>query len=403
MAVAGVHLTRTFGETEGLFAAALDTMPTPVAILDGAGWILAVNASWRTLLRASGQRLPADGVAAEYLEIAILGALEWNHALTLRTSLGALLRGAVDRFQHLICGRREGAKHWYQVSATRIRVGGVVRIVVMHEDVSAMQAAQQTIRDLSEQLVNVQEDERRQIALELHDSTAQQLTAIGLYIGSLRHSSRGDVHTQQTIDQVERSLAEAMREIRTFSYLLHPPYLDRDGLRATLMRFVDGYAERTRLRAIALITEEVDSFRHDVQHALLRIVQEGLANVHRHASASEVSVKMKIAGKALLLSICDDGKGMAGCRSGDKSRLHTPGLGLAGMQARLRRLQGKLEVTSGPHGTALSGTIPLSQCIDKCVPLKRERLPSRSCVGVWDDGVLCRPMDAEPLANRAVR
>jgi len=136
MAVAGVHLTRTFGETEGLFAAALDTMPTPVAILDGAGWILAVNASWRTLLRASGQRLPADGVAAEYLEIAILGALEWNHALTLRTSLGALLRGAVDRFQHLICGRREGAKHWYQVSATRIRVGGVVRIVVMHEDVS---------------------------------------------------------------------------------------------------------------------------------------------------------------------------------------------------------------------------------------------------------------------------
>ena len=121
---------------------------------------------------------------------------------------------------------------------------------------------------------------------------------------------------QRSVEQIEQTLGEARKEIRTLSYLLNPPYLDRDGLRTTLMRFVDGFARRTRLAATAQIPQKVDGFVPEVQLALLRIVQEALSNVHRHASASRVTVRIKIRRTMVLFGIFDNGKGIGSAVAG---------------------------------------------------------------------------------------
>jgi two-component system, NarL family, sensor kinase len=362
-----IHVAvRSVEEPQGLLAATLDAVPSPVAVLDEAGSILFVNESWREFLRVLRIALPRDGVGTNYLKAGILSAIDPRHVLDLRVALKQVLRGALERFQRSVCLQARDAKRWYQVSAVRVTIEGASRVVVTHADISAIHDARQTIKDLSQRLLSVQDEERQRIALELHDSTAQQLTAIGLHMMALRRTSRQDAETQHTLDQVEHTVEEAQKEIRTFSYLLHPPCLDEDGLKTTLTRFIDGFARRTGLRATAQIDYEIDAFTPEAQRAILRIVQQALANVHRHASATEVRVRVETTQDMLVLSIADNGKGMAVCGS-DASGAHRPGVGLAGMRERLRQLGGALKVASGPQGTTISGAVPLSEC--------REELP----------------------------
>jgi signal transduction histidine kinase len=357
-----IHVAvRSIEEPRGLVAATLDAVPSPVAVLDEAGSILLVNEPWRAFLKTLCIAMARDGVGTNYLKAGILGAIDPRHILDLRIALKQLLRGAFDRFQRSVCLKAPDTERWYQLSAARVAIDGASRIVVTHTDISAVHDAQETIRDLSQRLLSAQDEERQRIALELHDSTAQQLTAIGLHMMALRRTSGQDPETQHTLDQVEQSVEEAQKEIRAFSYLLHPPCLDEDGLKTTLARFIDGFARRTGLRAIVRIDYEIDDFTLEAQRTILRIVQEALANVHRHACATEVRIKVETTQDALMLSIADNGRGMATC-GGDASPVNRPGVGLAGMRARLRQLGGALEIASGPQGTTVSGVIPLSEC-----------------------------------------
>ena len=209
-----------------------------------------------------------------------------------------------------------GRKSGIESGAARLTIGGLDKVVVTHEDVSAVHAAQRTVDALSRRLLTLQAEERERIAVELHDLTAQQLTAAGLFLHSLRSRHTIDAELQRSVEQIEQTLGEARKEIRTLSYLLNPPYLDRDGLWTTLMRFVDGFARRTRLAANAQIPHKVDGFVPEVQLALLRIVQEALSNVHRHASASHVTVRIKIRRTMVLFGIFDNGQGIRSAVAG---------------------------------------------------------------------------------------
>jgi signal transduction histidine kinase len=341
-----------------LIDSTLNAMPTHVAILDGDGKILLVNRSWRYFAAALDELLPGDLVGVEYLKSGILGALCRRDALMLRLTLKAMLRGDIEHVQRVI--RMKGTDRWYQVTAGRFESGGATRIVLTHEDISAVHAAQETIRHLSQQLLDLQEEERQRIAVELHDSTAQQLTAIGLSLIALRRRFESDQAAQRAFEDIEDLVQEAQKEIRTFSYLLHPPYLERDGLKQTLTRFIDGYTRRTGL-SVATEIGEVDAFGSDVQRALLRIVQEALANVHRHASATAVTVKMSATAKRLTFSVSDNGRGMARERGDDSTDTGTYGLGLPGMHARVTQLGGVLQIMSGTNGTTVLGKIPLGK------------------------------------------
>ena len=215
------------------------------------------------------------------------------------------------------------------------------------------------VSKLSEQLLALQEEERQRIARELHDSTAQHLVAANLVLMRLTGQTRQVPSASKACDEMGDLLDRALLELRVFTYLLHPPNLASDGLRAALRDFVEGFAGRTGVQASVRMSEAVDDASPEIQRAILRVVQEALANVHRHAGASKVRVGARVVAGAMIVRVRDDGRGMpAPSRSVGRLRL---GVGIPGMHARLKQFGGTLKIRTGPNGTSLLASVPLSE------------------------------------------
>ena len=216
----------------------------------------------------------------------------------------------------------------------------------------------QAISRLSLRLNRVQQQERERIALELHDSTAQHLAAASLNLAGLRARVSLSGRDAVTLDDIETSLQTAMHEVQVMSFGLYPPRLDEGDLNATLERFLRTYARQTGIRT-ALHAPALDSLPLKLQQTLLRITQEALTNVHRHAAASRASVHLRITRESVLLCVADDGKGMDRIDLADFPTAGT-GIGISGMQARVAQFGGALRVKSvHGRGTRILAQIPL--------------------------------------------
>ena len=239
------------------------------------------------------------------------------------------------------------------VSPVRDVAGKVTGVSKIARDISARKKAEH------ERLLALQDEERRRIANELHDSTAQHLVAIGLNLMKMRADAAAGTESLDLLDEIEGSLDEAAKELRAFTYLLHPPELQKEGLSATLGRYIEGFGRRTGLKITFKSCDRVDRLSLQRQQTLLRIVQEALTNVYRHASATRVSVNFRCVGKRLRLVISDDGQGAeetSGHQNGKPSRL---GIGIPGMVSRMQQFGGNLDLHSGPNGTSVHATMPL--------------------------------------------
>ena len=239
------------------------------------------------------------------------------------------------------------------VSPLRNAAGKVTGVSKIARDISARKKAEH------ERLLALQDEERRRIANELHDSTAQHLVAISLNLMRLRADAAVKAETLDILDEIDGSLQEAIKELRALTYLLHSPDLQTEGLSATLGRYVEGFGRRTGLRITLRPCRSVDHLSLPLQQTLLRIVQEALTNVYRHASATCVSVNFRCVGKRLRLVISDNGKGTgteetSGRQNAKQFRL---GVGIPGMIARMQQFGGNLDIRSGPKGTAVYATM----------------------------------------------
>jgi signal transduction histidine kinase len=216
--------------------------------------------------------------------------------------------------------------------------------------------AKSAVTELSAQLLALQEEERQRIARELHDSTAQHLVAANLGLMRVTGEVGQNPNALKAMEEIGDLLDKALLELRVFTYLLHPPNLADEGLRATLREFIDGFAGRTGLQAQVRLTDEVDEAPPDIQRSILRVVQEALANVHRHAGASQVHVGAKLVRDRLVVRVRDDGRGMppAGGTGGGLRM----GVGIPGMHARLRQFGGDLKIRSDLQGTSLLAYVP---------------------------------------------
>ena len=168
-------------------------------------------------------------------------------------------------------------------------------------------------------------------------------------------------------NEVEASMAEALKELRTFSYLMHPLGLDADGLCSTIRRYIDGYAQRSKLSVKLRSCPNVDKLPLHMQRSLFRIVQEALANVHRHACASHVSVDLRWIADRLHVIVTDNGRG---AESKQEEPSFRPGVGIYGIRARARQFGGDLKIRTGPHGTR----IHVVAMIDRAQRRKASRL-----------------------------
>jgi PAS domain S-box-containing protein len=212
--------------------------------------------------------------------------------------------------------------------------------------------AEEEVHELSRRMMRVQEEERRNLARELHDGATQNLVALALNMAGIRGAEGLAPGAQAMIEESLRLVENCTSELRTISYLLHPPLLEELGLRRTLRGYVDGFSRRSGI-AVTLTTEgELEQLGFDVELAVFRIVQECLSNVHRHAHSTTASILLSRGGQFLNLEIADQGRGL---RPGADSA----GVGIAAMRERVRLLKGHLEIRSGASGTTIVIRLPL--------------------------------------------
>ncbi|MBE2203906.1 MAG: hypothetical protein IAE94_06190 [Chthoniobacterales bacterium] len=217
-----------------------------------------------------------------------------------------------------------------------------------------LQDSERQLRALSSRLLRLQDEERRKIARELHDSTAQSLSALEMNM-SLLDQAQGVVTQQRLVAETRQIARDCCLELRTISYLLHPPLLDEVGLRFAIEWFADGFAKRTSIAVTPLIPEDFPRLEPGEETALFRIIQEAMSNIYRHSGASRAWITLDRRGAAVRLEIRDNGSGFP---EGDITKVGTSGgVGLAGMRERLAELGGQLEIHSSPYGVSIVATI----------------------------------------------
>jgi two-component system, NarL family, sensor kinase len=250
------------------------------------------------------------------------------------------------------------ADRWLEINIYPLDTG----ISVFSRDVTERKRVEQDLHELSGRVLQSQDDERRRIARELHDGTAQNIAAIALILRRL--SGLPEARVDEIQKPLEESLAlvdQCLSEMRTLSYLLHPPLLDEIGLAPALRWYVNGFIRRSGIAVSLHIAAEVGRLSPDVETALFRVIQESLGNVHRHSGSKTAAINLRRTLNEVVLTISDRGAGMgtvSSAKPGDGIR--SLGVGIAGMSARLRQLGGKLEVRSSDRGTTVRAVVPQS-------------------------------------------
>lgn len=345
---------------QALLQSSLDALTGHVVVLDGTGTVIASNAAWQKFAAAQGLSGPGAG-RLNYLALYRKPLARQREAQRIGETLKSLLSGSIRSARVIHAWPLKNKIHWFQLNAARFECWGDTFVVVANEDVTAIKEAEQASGEMAERLLTLQEEERQRIAEEIHDSTAQHLVAIGLNVMKLKSRVAAKGEFSGLFEDINASLQETSKELRSFTYLLHPPRLDEDGLHATAEQYAHGFGYRTGLRVNVSITDAADSAPFEIQRCVFRIIQEGLTNIHRHASASRVRLVVRYIRQQLHLVLCDDGVGMNGSGEGEReaSFATSMGVGIPGMKARLRQFGGELVIRSGRRGTCLHAMIPL--------------------------------------------
>jgi len=217
------------------------------------------------------------------------------------------------------------------------------------------------VRELSWRLLRSQDDERRHIARELHDSAGQTSTVLGINLAQLaQKAARNAPEVASEAEKIQETVQQLHREIRTTSYLLHPPLLDETGLYSAINWYVQGLQERSRVELRFDCSEKFGRLPQEMELVIFRLVQECLTNIHRHSASKAASIQLSRESNQITLEIRDQGKGMSRERL-TEIQSGRSGVGITGMRERLRQFAGTLAIESGDSGTCVLATIPVSK------------------------------------------
>jgi PAS domain S-box-containing protein len=264
-------------------------------------------------------------------------------------------------------GRPGEPRHWL-INYFPIREdgGAVTQVGVTAVDVTARRNAEDALRTLSGRLLGIQDQERRRIARELHDSLGQYLAGLKIAIDMLgSRSSQKDPLLVECADILERAIAET----RTLSHLLHPPLLDEAGFASAASWFVAGFSQRSGIPVSLDLPPDLQRLPDVIEIALFRVLQESLTNVHRHSRAKSAEISVEVDAEHVTIEIRDHGRGMPPHIirqiEAETSKL---GVGLAGMRERIHELGGRFVVSSNDRGTTVQASIPLG--VDHPAPVR---------------------------------
>jgi signal transduction histidine kinase len=217
------------------------------------------------------------------------------------------------------------------------------------------------LRALANRLLQAQDDERRRIAQMLHETTAQDLAGLKMLLARLNRTADRLNEDERTALTESIALADrSITQIRTLSYVLHPPLLDEAGLLSALRWYVAGFADRSGLDVDLDLPRTFERLPLDTETTLFRIVQESLTNIHRHAGSLTAHIRLRLNPDGLMLEISDGGHGIPQATLERLARRGAVvGVGIAGMIQRIEQLGGHLEITSNAHGTTVRVRVPI--------------------------------------------
>lgn len=251
------------------------------------------------------------------------------------------------------------ASRW---TAWRNSAGTPIGRLHLDTDLTKLRRIEQQLRVVSGHLLNLRDEERRKLGRDLHDSAGQLLSMAKLNL-SLADELLGSIHPRAAgyLQECSKLIDQALSEVRTISYLLHPPLLEELGLAGVLPWYVTGFSERSRIKVTLDVPKQLGRLPRDLELGLFRILQECLTNVHRHSNSSIASISLSVANNQVRLKVEDQGKGMVATtkESGEQGR--TAGVGLSGIRERVANLGGHMQIRSGDWGTAVEVVFPSTE------------------------------------------
>ena len=240
--------------------------------------------------------------------------------------------------------------------------GEIVGVVSTVNAVTEQKQAEEELHQLSSRLLRLQDEERRRIARDLHDSFAQSVLAVSLNLAQVRESGKAlDERSQHALSEAQKLVKDLARNIRALSYLLHPRELDELGLPAAIEEYAKGFAQRTGIQLDLDLASGSGRFSQEAETALFRVVQESLGNIQKHSGSSTGKIRLEANRSQVNLEVSDAGTGIPDdILSEERNGIRALGVGILGMRERMRQLGGRLDIRSGSGGTMVRAVLPLT-------------------------------------------
>jgi signal transduction histidine kinase len=310
------------------------------------GTLLSVVGVWYFFLP------PFHSFALKNPEVEISGIIGFMVFSSFIIALGEANRRSKARSEREVAERKQ-----IEVELRRTQAQLESRV---QERTAELNSAYQSLRQLSAQLLQSQDEERRRLARELHDSVGQLLASIKMNSAVFQSVQRDSPVAKAATDNAIL-IDQVISEIRTMSHLLHPPLLDEIGLPSALRWYVDGFSERSKIAVDVDIADDIERLGNDMEIAIFRVVQECLTNVHRHSGSRSAALRLAREDGHVQLEIKDAGKGIPLGKQLALSSKGQLGVGFRGMRERVHQLGGNLDVRSDSMGTTITATLPIGK------------------------------------------
>lgn len=231
---------------------------------------------------------------------------------------------------------------------------------LLHSEIQRRVQTEEMLRKLSARILTLQDEERRRLGRELHDSAGQLLAALHINLGVIAQQTRKDPSLSARVADSAALADQVISEIRTLSYLLHPPMLDETGLGSAVEWYARGFSDRSKISVDLDIDPALPRFPTEVETAIFRIVQESLVNIHRHSGSRTAFISLRANAEGASLTIRDEGCGIPVeiLKSMEEGGANI-GVGIGGMRERARQLGGGISIRRTDPGTLVAVSLPV--------------------------------------------